>query len=407
MLVVCAANMKHLRSNVREPSILVLVWSAFFIATFGLIAGDNASLLSMSVTNNTPMMPRTIFTETWTFQNTGTTTWTPGSGGYTLNLLGKDKLGAIQLYTNNSSTRYIPSATIASGKSIAPGGTASFSIMFIAPETPGLVSDTFQLNGTTNFGPIFTNTINVIKAGSTNQYDRSKAISYANNYAGYVVTDGYFWTNGSGYYNYGAGAPVPTAFLGDDCAHFVSCCIGVQSQSNRGGGISIYSRASPTYGEPGAGRLINTVLIEPGYAKEVSSISQMAPGDVIGWNWEGDTNITNLDHVTLYLGNGLVASHAQSALDVSTGYFKNSSSHSVMHLVHIFDAPTLGMTRTNKQLTFTWTTNWAGYGIYFSQSMATNATWNKLTATVTHSGATNKVTLTAPPVTTFYRLQMP
>ena len=39
----------------------------------------------------------------------------------------------------------------------------------------------------------------IMKAGSTNQYDRGRAISYANNYAGYVNSDGYFWTNGSDY----------------------------------------------------------------------------------------------------------------------------------------------------------------------------------------------------------------
>ena len=72
----------------------------------------------------------------------------------------------------------------------------------------------------------------------------------------------------------------------------------------------------PTYGEPGAARLVNTCLIGAGYAVEVSSLSQMAPGDVIGWNWKGDTDINDLDHVTLYVGNGMVASHAVSALNV-------------------------------------------------------------------------------------------
>jgi len=50
-----------------------------------------------------------------------------------------------------------------------------------------------------------------------------------NNYAGYVSSDGYFWTNGSGYGYFGALAPVPTSPIGDDCAHFVSCCIGSQA----------------------------------------------------------------------------------------------------------------------------------------------------------------------------------
>ena len=71
--------------------------------------------------------------------------------------------------------------------------------MFIAPEASGSVTDIFQLNSTSSvfFGPQVAVQVNVIKSGSTNQYDRCRAVSYANNYAPYVVRDGYFWTNGS------------------------------------------------------------------------------------------------------------------------------------------------------------------------------------------------------------------
>ena len=72
---------------------------------------------------------------------------------------------------------------------------------FIAPETAGTVTDNFQLNNASSvfFGPTNTVQIVVLPAGSTNQYDRARAVSYANNYSGYVNSDGYFWTNGSSY----------------------------------------------------------------------------------------------------------------------------------------------------------------------------------------------------------------
>jgi hypothetical protein len=176
-----------------------------FLVLFGLLAGnicadaaDNAQLLSMSIASNASVMPRSIFTETWTFQNTGTTTWTPTSSGYTLNMVGLDSLGAIPMTAHTSGT-HVPSAIIGSGQSIPPGGTATFTIMFIAPEASGSVTDIFQLNSasSTFFGPQVAVQVNVIKAGNTNQYDRCRAVSMANNYAAYVVRDGYFWTNGS------------------------------------------------------------------------------------------------------------------------------------------------------------------------------------------------------------------
>jgi hypothetical protein len=267
--------------------------------------------------------------------------------------------------------------------------------------------DTFQLNGTTNFGPQVTVQVMVQSAGSTNQYDRSKVISYANNYAGYVCSDGYFWTNGSGYANFGAGAPVPTAYLGDDCAHFVSCCIGSQA-AQRGGGMAIPGRVPPTYGEPGAARLVQTVLIGGGYATEVNSLSEMLPGDVVGWNWEGDTNMANLDHVTLYLGNGLLASHAISALDVSANtFFQSSEPNFVRHLIHIFDAPTIALTNVGDKLVLSWGTNWTGYGLYSSTSLLPDATWNKVTNKPVAVGKSLMVTNTMGLNSQFYRLVMP
>ena len=51
---------------------------ALFAGSFNAIAlVDNAALLSNSIPDGASVMPKTMFTQTWTFQNTGTSTWTP------------------------------------------------------------------------------------------------------------------------------------------------------------------------------------------------------------------------------------------------------------------------------------------------------------------------------------------
>jgi hypothetical protein len=394
------------------PGYHAFLCSGLLLARVGAIAavGDDAQLVSISIPTDMQIMPRTIFTQTWTFKNIGTNTWTPGQSGYTLNIRSADSLAATRLVPNSVSTAYHPSATIGSGKSVAPGGQASFSLSFMAPEASGSVTDLFRLNGASSqyFGPTVSVQVVVMPAGSTNQYDRARAVSYANNYAGVVVTDGYFWTNGSGYGYFGAGAAVPTSPIGDDCAHFVSCCIGTQSATNRGGGLKIPSRVPPTYGEPGAGRLVNTVLIGGGYAVEVPSVSMLSPGDLIGWNWEGDSNIQNLDHVTLYVGNGLTAAHAASCLDVSaTTWYQGSEPNWRAHYIHILDSPTLAASKVGNKMVLSWGTNWTGYGLYSATSASPGATWTKVSTTPKAVGASTFVTNNMGSGPVFYRLVMP
>jgi hypothetical protein len=391
-----------------KPTLLVTLAT---VARIGVCAvGDDAQLLSNSIPAGTEIMPRTVFTQTWTFRNIGTNTWTPGQSGYTLNIRGTDSLGATRITPNSVSTAYHPSATIKSGLSVPPGGLGLFSMTFIAPEASGSVTDLFQLNGAsgTYFGPQVSAQVDVIQAGSTNQYDRARAVSYANNYAGVVCTDGYFWTNGCCYAYFGAGAAVPKSPIGDDCAHFVSCCIGTESVANRGGGLKIPSRVPPTYGEPGAARLVNTVLIGGGYATEVPLVSMLSPGDLIGWNWEGDSNIQNLDHVTLYVGNGLTASHAASCLDVSaTTWYQSSEPNWRAHYIHIFDAPTLAVSKAGNKLVFSWGTNWTSYSLYSATSASQAATWTKVSTTPATVGKLKMVTNSVASGAHFYRLSMP
>ena len=118
-------------------------------------AGDSASLVSQTIPTNTVVAPGQTFTQTWTLQNTGTTPWPPGAGGYRLMLAGTDSLGIIPLSTNTISTRYHPYATLSGISWVAPGVTATFSLCFIAPQTPGTYADTFQMVNLTGtlFGP--------------------------------------------------------------------------------------------------------------------------------------------------------------------------------------------------------------------------------------------------------------
>jgi len=378
--------------------------STVFAAVPKVFAGDAAVFVSQLISNNTPMMPRSVFTQSWTFQNSGTTTWSAGGSGYTLNLLtNNDCLGGMPS-TNKTYSSHTLSTVISGGRSVAPGARATFSMSFTVPEFPGTYTDVFQLNSASSvfFGPTVTVQIVVLNAGSTNQYDRARAVSYANNYSGYVCTDGYFYTNSWPYGTFPAGSPAPASGAGDDCAHFVSCCIGREPHF-RGGGLWLPSRATPTYGEPGAAKLVNNCLIGPGYAKEVFSLSEMEPGDVVGWNWEGDTNIANLDHVTLYVGNGLLASHSASCLDVSANTWYNG----VRHLVHIFDAPNLVWRKSSNNLVMSWGTNWAGYALYSSPGLGSSAVWTKVAKSPKVIGNQNVLTNTVSPGAIFYRLMLP
>ncbi len=120
------------------------------------------------------------------------------------------------------------------------------------------------------------------------------------------------------------GQPVPVnaqneaGGIGDDCAHFVSSVIGTPA-----GGLTIPSRGG-TYGEPGAARLdellVGNSLGGYGstykYGQLVTSVSQLTPGDVIGYDWDGSGggSMSGIDHTVVYIGNNQVDCHAASHL---------------------------------------------------------------------------------------------
>ncbi len=397
---------------------VVIFTLGMLLAGSRVFAGDNDQLVSVSMANGTVVVPRSIFTQTWTFTNCGTTTWTPGVDGYTLDMVGLDSLGAMPLLANtDGGTYHFPRAAINSGQSVAPKQLATFSMNFIAPEAAGSYTDSFQLNGTSFFGPTVTMQVVVGNTGNTNVYDRCRAVSFANNYAAYYCPDGYFWYDGGSFFTTNADSfidvPVDVSGeadgIGDDCAHFVSYCIG-KGPYVRGGGLVVTNRGG-TYGEPGAPEIVNVVLLKTGYGVEVSSLSQLEPGDVVGWNWEGDTNVLDIDHVTLYMGNGMFTCHAASLLDVDSAAFDESGPVTVpgtgfaWHLIHILDYPTLWTSKSGNNMTFMWTSCWTNYYLYSASSM--NGTWAKISNKPSVTGITNKLTLTMPSSgSVFYRLEM-
>ena len=134
-------------------------------------------------------------------------------------------------------------------------------------------------------------------------------------------------------------------------------------------------------------------------AVEVSSLSSLSPGDVIGWNWAGDTNLANIDHDTIYLGNGVLAAHSASHLDVSaTTYYQGSYPQLAWHLIHILNkadtipptvaisSPTNGQTFTSSTIAVSGTANDAGcpstgVALVQAQMNGTGGTWQTASGT--------------------------
>src|SRR4051812_19787694 len=180
-------------------------------------------------------------------------------------------------------------------------------------------------------------------ASAVTTYNRTAAVAYANANWNKVVSDGYFWINGSTANYYGAGQPVPVnvageaSGIGDDCAHYVSSCIGTPA-----GGLTIPSRAG-TYGEPGAARLDELLVGNSSggygttykYGQLVTSISQLTPGDVIGYDWTGSGagSMSGIDHTVIYVGNNLIAAHATSHDGVAWNW--GNSSSTITFFIHI------------------------------------------------------------------------
>jgi hypothetical protein len=130
-------------------------------------------------------------------------------------------------------------------------------------------------------------------ASAITVYNRTAAVAYANANWNKVVSDGYFWINGSTANYYGAGQPVPVNVsgeaggIGDDCASRLSV-LGTRGS----GSLTIPIAPAPTAnpGRPGS-TIVGRQFIRRmhgttyKYGQLVTSVSQLTPGDVIGYDW--------------------------------------------------------------------------------------------------------------------------
>lgn len=183
-------------------------------------------------------------------------------------------------------------------------------------------------------------------------YNRAKALAYARKYWARICSDGFIaqnpWPTG-GYKKLslatkfvhdavpdadGAvlhsehaalpdGTTIPFKLL-DDCAHFVSCCIG-NEPNEAGGGVDVPPREK--LGVPG--KVPYGIVGAPAFAEWLSSVADVTsfeipldkkgminfakPGDVIGCR--GGPGVKNYKHFMLYMGNKKIACHTYSRCD--------------------------------------------------------------------------------------------
>src|SRR2546427_805843 len=88
-----------------------------------IVPSDNAQFISESVPPNTQESAGASFTEVVTMKNTGTSTWSGGVYGYTLNRSGSAQFG--------ESTFYV----VLDQSSVSPGALGTFTMHLTAPTT--------------------------------------------------------------------------------------------------------------------------------------------------------------------------------------------------------------------------------------------------------------------------------
>jgi hypothetical protein len=106
--------------------------------------------------------------------------------------------------------------------------------------------------------------------------------------------------------------------------------------------LTVPSRAG-TYGEPGAARLDELLVGNSSggygstykYGQLVTSVSQLTPGDVIGYDWTGSGggSMSGIDHTVVYLGNNEIAAHAASHDGVLWNW--GNSSSTITFFIHM------------------------------------------------------------------------
>jgi hypothetical protein len=117
-----------------------LTSSPTFTMTVNSSSPDKAELVSQSVSDNTVLTPGQTFDITWTFKNTGTTTWTTD---YSVKFWSDELMGAAQ--STNFST------------SVEPGKTLDITMHLTAPTKIGTAKSSWWLQTAegTNFYPFY------------------------------------------------------------------------------------------------------------------------------------------------------------------------------------------------------------------------------------------------------------
>ena len=102
---------------------------------------DGATFISETIPDNTVIPAGQTFIKTWTLQNSGTTTWSSGANGYTLNWQSGSQMGAPNYATLSSAA--------------APGVQKTFSVTMTAPTAPGTYTGYWRMSSSSFalFGP--------------------------------------------------------------------------------------------------------------------------------------------------------------------------------------------------------------------------------------------------------------
>ena len=132
-------------TNTDLPTLPVVVTSTQSEATSvtGNYCDNSVYLSDVTIPDNTAIAPGQTFVKTWSFQNTGTCTWT--SDGYTIIFSNGDLMSGV--------TRPV-------GSTVAPQGSANISVNLVAPNTAGTYKGYWRLaNGK---GQPFGQTVSVI-----------------------------------------------------------------------------------------------------------------------------------------------------------------------------------------------------------------------------------------------------
>ena len=92
-----------------------------------------AQLISESVPVGTHEAAGVAFAEVVTMKNTGTTIWTGGANGYTLNRSGTAQFGESSFYATLNQS------------SVSPGNTGTFTLNLTAPTTPNTYTESWRM----------------------------------------------------------------------------------------------------------------------------------------------------------------------------------------------------------------------------------------------------------------------